>query len=200
VFLLLAAAVSVTPDAFPQTPSCEWVPVAPDVVRSPVQMDIHAGYLLFVFKSDGTVGYRLRGRFPFSAFMSFTIYHEHGLLHAALLDTNINPDADSINPFRQPEPVNAENRSFEVTVLPAGSAADSMSNPIFMPPLPRGTSEAMVVLVERVYLTEPQKAEPQEYARFGGVEPPTIEPFLVSRPWIPVACPPDDFSAIINQF
>jgi hypothetical protein len=37
-------------------------------------MDIHAAYRLFVFQSDGTIGYRIRGEYPYAAFMSFTIY------------------------------------------------------------------------------------------------------------------------------
>jgi hypothetical protein len=70
--------------------SCRWVEKAPDWVRSPIQMDIHAGYRIFAFYSDGTIGYRVRGEFPYAAFMSFTIY-DNAFLYAALTDyvTNV---------------------------------------------------------------------------------------------------------------
>lgn len=173
--------------------SCQWVEKAPDRVRSPIQMDIHAGYRIFVFQSDGTIGYRVRGEFPFAAFLSFTIY-DGVMLHAALLDYRIEPDPDSTNPFRPGALVNAPDRSFTVTVLPDGAVPDaSMPNPIFMPPAPRHSNVVTVVLVQRVYLPEPGQN------RFGG-DAPTIEPFEVSSPTTPAACPSGDFTAIIDQF
>lgn len=196
VVLLLGAAMFFASGAQAQTESCKWtLSVAPDTVRSPVQMDIHAAYRIFVFKSDGTVGYRVRGEYPFAAFLSFTTYNHGGVLHAARLDFKIDADADSSNPFLAGAFVNAKDRSYTVTVLPDGVAADSVPNPIFMAPLPHGVTEQNVVLVQRIYLPEPRVHD-----RFGGVEPPLIEPFLVNRPWIPAACPKEDFSAITDQF
>lgn len=173
--------------------SCQWVEKAPDWVRSPVQMDIHAGYRIFAFQSDGTIGYRVRGEFPYAAFMSFTIY-DHALLYAALTDYQIDADPGSINPFHPNELVNAPNRSYTVTVLPHGARPDSAANPIFMPPLPRGSNLPTLVLVQRIYLGEPQVKD-----RFGGVDAPTIEPFAV-RTLTPAGCPSGDFTAIIDQF
>src|SRR5512134_2772618 len=61
---------------------CDWTrEVAPDRVRSPVQMDVHAAYRIFALASDGTVGYRVRGEFPYAAFLSYTVY-DGTLLHA----------------------------------------------------------------------------------------------------------------------
>ena len=199
--LLLCSSVCLTQQAGTaakhQTNSCAWVDVVPDVVRTPIQMDVHAAYRLFVFKSDGTIGYRVRARYPFAAFLSFTTYMgSDGLLYQALLDYKINPDSDSVNPFREHEPVNTRNRSYSVTVLPESTSTDwSMPNPIYMPPRPRGSDLVTVVLVQRIYLPEPQVHD-----RFGGVESPTIEPFLVSTPWIPASCPNEDFSSITDQF
>ena len=173
--------------------SCGWHEKAPDWVRSPVQMDIHAGYRIFAFQSDGTVGYRVRGEFPHAAFMSFTLY-DGALLYAALTDYQMDADPGSINPFHPNERVNAPNRSYTVTVLPHGTRPDSMANPIFMPPLPRGSKLTTLVLVQRVYLGEPKVED-----RFGGVDAPTIEPFEV-RTSTPAACPSGDFSAIVDQF
>jgi hypothetical protein len=69
----LLAFVSTVPA---EADSCQWqLSVAPDVVRSPIQMDIHAAYRIFVFQSDGSVGYRLHGEFPFAAFLSLTTYN-----------------------------------------------------------------------------------------------------------------------------
>ncbi len=200
-FLLLCSSVCLTQQSGTSgkhpANSCRWFDVAPDVVRTPVQMDIHAAYRLFVFNSDGTIGYRVRARYPFAAFLSFTTYTgSDGRLYQALLDYKINPDSNSVNPFRELEFVNARNRSYSVTVLPEGTSTQiSMPNPIYMPPRPRGSDAAIVVLVQRIYLPEPQVQD-----RFGGVESPTIEPFLVSAPWIPASCPTEDFSAITDQF
>jgi len=151
--------------------SCRWVEKAPDWVRSPIQMDIHAGYRIFVFYSDGTIGYRVRGEFPYAAFMSFTIY-DNAYLYAALTDYEIEADPGSINPFHSNELVNAPNRAYTVTVLPHNARRDSMANPIFMPPLPKGSNPTPLVLAQRIYL-----GEPQDQDRFGGVDAPTIEPF-----------------------
>ncbi len=178
--------------------NCQWqLSVAPNVVRFPVQMDIHAAYRMFVFQSDGTVGYRLRGDFPFAAFMSFTTYNAaHPLLYAALLDYQMQPDPGSINPFTQGELVDAANRSYTATVLPDGTVPDaSMPNPIFFPPLPHGSDLMTAVLVERTYLAEPRVSD-----RFGGVAAPTIEAFEVSNPSVPAACPSRNFSAITRRF
>ncbi len=178
--------------------SCQWqAAVAPDVVRSPVQMDIHAAYRIFAFQSGGTLGYTLRGQFPYAAFLSFTVYNgADALLHSALLDYRIQPDDDSVNPFTEGELVNARNRSYTVTLLPDGAVANpSMPNPIFLPPPPRGSNVVTAVLVQRIYLAEPRVQD-----RFGGVEAPTIEPFELSDPSTPAACPSGDFSAITAQF
>lgn len=166
---------------------CEWTrEVAPDSVRSPVQMDIHAAYRIFGFKSDGTVGYRIRSDFPFAAFLSYTIY-DGTLLHAALIDHAIEPDAGSANPFRANEFIHASNRAYTITVLPEGAVPDkSMPNPIFMPSVRRPSKAATVTLAQRIYLPEPGQD------RGGGIVPPTIEPFLVSNPTMAAACPGDD--------
>ncbi len=197
LIFLFAAAFAVAPVARAQTTSCQWRPeLAPNAVRSPVQMDIHAAYRIFVFQSDGTVGYTLRGQFPFAAFLSFTVYSGGGLLHAALTDYQIEQDPGSINPFTEGQPVDAPNRSFTITVLPYGTIPDSsMLNPIFLPPPPHGSNTLMAVLVERIYLPEPRVND-----RFGGVAAPTIEPFEIDNPSIPAACPTGDFSAIAGQF
>lgn len=175
--------------------SCSWqAELAPDWVRSPVQMDIHAAYRLFVFQSDGTIGYRVRGEFPHAAFLSYTVY-DGPLAYAALLDHGIEPDAGSVNPFRPGEIVHADNRSYTVTVLPDGTdPLDSMANPIFMPPPSRHSNLVTVVLVQRIYLPEPG------VDRFGGFDAPVIEPFEVSNPATPAACPSGDLSDITSQF
>ena len=200
VIFLFAAALIVVPGAQAQT-LCKWqAEPHPDHVRSPVQMDIHAGYRIFAFHSDGTIGYRLSGEFPYAAFLSFTTYNgADGLLYNALLDYQIKPDPGSKNPFQAGELVNYPDRSYTVTVLPADTVPD-VANPIFMPPLPPGSNLMTVVLVQRIYLAEPGvKPPPGESPRFGGVEAPTIEPFEVSNPATPAGCPSGDFSAITSQ-
>lgn len=175
--------------------SCHWqAELAPDRVRSPVQMDIHAAYRIFAFQSDGTIGYRVRGEFPHAAFLSYTIYKD-ALVYTALLDYDIKPDQGSINPFVPGELVNAANRSYTVTVLPDGTVPDdSMANPIFMPPQSRRSKLVTVVLVQRIYLPEPGED------RYGGTGAPTIEPFEVSDPATPALCPTGDFSEVTGQF
>jgi hypothetical protein len=186
------------PDAqsSPGVESCPWTAeIARDWVRSPVQMDIHAGYRIFAFQSDGTIGYRIRGEFPFAAFMSFTIYHQF-LVYAALTEYQIHADPGSINPFYpEGELVHTPNRSYTISVLPDGAVPDtSLPNPIFMAPLPPGTNRMTVVLVQRIYLAEPKVKD-----RFGGVDAPTIEAFEVSTR-TPVACPSGNFTDITDQF
>jgi hypothetical protein len=175
--------------------SCLWqAELAPDQVRSPVQMDIHAAYRIFAFKSDGTIGYKVRGEFPYAAFLSYTIYKD-ALVYRALVDREINPDQGSINPFLPGELVHAANRSYTVTVLPDGTVPDaSMANPIFMPPPARHSVLVTVVLVQRIYLPEPGED------RYGGFDAPTIEAFEVSDPTTPADCPSGDFSDITSQF
>jgi hypothetical protein len=179
----------------PDPISCTWTAeLAPEVVRSPVQMDTHAAYRIFVFRSDGTVGYRLRSEFPYAAFLSFAVYQDT-LVYDARLDYNIEQDSGSINPFIPGELVNADNRSYTVTVLPEGTVPDSsMPNAIFMPRPADISSPVLVVLVQRIYLAEPKVKD-----RFGGVEAPTIEPFEVST-LAPASCPSGDYSAVVNQF
>jgi hypothetical protein len=194
----LVAALTIVATAPAGADSCPWrLSLAPNVVRFPVQMDTHAAYRIFVFQSDGTVGYWLRGEFPFAAFMSFTTYNAADpLLYAALLDYQIQPDPGSINPFTQGELVNDPNRSYTATLLPEGTVPDaSMPNPIFFPPPPHGSDLVTAVLVERIYLPEPQVND-----RFGGVPAPTIEAFEVNSPSTPAACSSGDFSAITSQF
>jgi hypothetical protein len=175
--------------------SCEWTrQLAPDRVRSPVQMDIHAAYRIFACKSDGSVGYRVRSEFPHAAFLSYTLYKD-ALVRAVLLDREIDPDPGFVNPFREGELVKAADRSYTVTVLPDGAVPDAtMANVIFMPPRARHAGLVTLVLVQRIYLPEPGED------RYGGVDEPTIEPFLVSDPTTPAACPGDDVTAIAGQF
>ena len=175
---------------------CEWTrEVAPDSVRSPVQMDIHAAYRMFAFKSDGSIGYRIRSKFPFAAFLSYTIY-DGTLVHSALLDREIDADPGSSNPFVQNALVHPLYRAYTITVLPAGAVTDaSTPNPIFMPSLRRPSNAATVLLAQRIYLPEPGED------RYGGIPTPTIEPFLVSDPTTAAACPEDDdFDDIADQF
>jgi hypothetical protein len=177
--------------------SCRWsFSTAPNLVRSPIQMDIHAAYRMFVFESDGSAGYRVRGQFPFAAFMSFGVYNgANGLLHAAKTDYEIKQDQDAVNPFTEDALVDAPNRSYTITVLPDGATPDdSMPNPIFLPPPPHGSNTVRAVLVHRIYLPEPGVDD-----RFGGVEEPVIEPFEVSSPETSAACPPYDAAATAPQ-
>lgn len=175
--------------------SCQWTrETAPERVRSPVQMDVHAAYRIFAFKSDGTVGYRVRTEFPYAAFLSYTIY-DKALVHAALIDHDIVPDAGSANPFVANALIHEADRRYTVTLLPEGAVAgESTPNPIFMPPLRRPSDVAIVVFVQRIYLPEPGRD------RYGDIVAPTIEPFLVSDPATPAACPGEEVGDIADDF
>jgi hypothetical protein len=112
-----------------------------------------------------------------------------------LLDHEIEPDPGSTNPFRAGAVVHAPDRSYTITVLPDGAVPDSsMPNPVYTPlPAHRGKL-ATVVLVQRIYLPEPGDD------RYGGIDPPTIEPFEMTDPATPAACPGDDASGIADDF
>jgi hypothetical protein len=171
--------------------NCDWRETAPNAVRSPIQMDTHAGYRTFVFKTDGSIGLRVHGEFPHAAFLSFTVY-DNGIVHSVLIDHQIEPDSGSVNPFRAGELVEDPNRSFTVTVLPAGADPGSTPNVLTMPPIPHGSTVNTVALEERIYLPEPDQK------RYGG-EAPTIEAFEVSDPTTPVACPLRDDSVNTDE-
>src|SRR5262249_28830508 len=147
---------------------CAWKPVlAPDHVRFPVQMDLHAAYAIYLFEEDGSVALKVSGRFPFAAFLSFTTSEAPaGLLTAALLDKDIAPDPGSETPFQSGNRVNAPARSYGIAVLPAGRAA--VPNSLAMPAIPPGKASVAVALVMRIYLPEPS------LDRLGGVPLPTI--------------------------
>jgi hypothetical protein len=166
--------------------TCDWRNTAPTFVRSPIQMDTHAGYRTFIFKTDGTIGLRVHGDFPHAAFVSFTVY-DNGIVHSVLTDRQIVPDQDSVNPFSPGELVQAPNRSFTITVLPDGKRLDSIPNVLTMPPIPNGSTVNTVAFEERIYLPEPGPD------RYGG-DAPTIEAFDINDPSTPVACPLRDDS------
>lgn len=184
--LLAVAALGCGSDDEGATTQCDWPALlAPNTVRSPVQMDTHAAYAMYPFAvpEDATV-LRIQGEFPFAAFLAFAIYDANtGFLFDAITDYQITPDPGSVNPFLDGSLVAAEKRSYTVYLRPNGSAP--LANSIEMPP----ASE--VTLVMRVYLPEPGRD------RFGGVEVPRITPVSANGLSAPTTCP--TVSTVIPQ-
>lgn len=191
--LISAQAGGLSAQAQAPPASCNWEKVLqPNEVRFPVQMDTHAAYALYAFKTDGSIALNIEGQFPYAAFLSFTTYDAKGLLFSALLDKNIAADAGSVNPFQPGQLVNAPNRSYRIQVVPSGQKAN-LPNAVYMPPIPSGSTDATMVLVLRVYLPEPDRD------RTGGVPLPVIKAVKASDLSTPVQCPtlagPTDFGS-----
>jgi hypothetical protein len=165
--------------------TCQWQTIMhPDWTRFPVNMDTHAAYAMFIYRNDGSVALKLEGSFPYSAFLSFTSYNVKGLLFDALLDKDITPAPNSVNPFQDTAVVNAANRSYQVFVLPNGQTAPANVNSLNMPPLSHNSrTPALAVLVMRIYLPEP------DHNRLGGVDPPVITAVSAGDLQTPVSCP-----------
>ncbi|MBD0369241.1 MAG: hypothetical protein ICV60_00190 [Pyrinomonadaceae bacterium] len=159
-------------------------------------MDTHAAYAIYAFKTDGTISLQVKGQFPYAAFLSYTVYDSHGLLFSARLDKDMAPDKGSINPFTPGALVNATNRSYTLVVAPFNQKPLN-PNTIYMPPLPPGATEESLVLVMRVYLTEPGKDKVKE--KPGGVPLPIITAMKGGINPTPTTCPsvagPKDFGS-----
>jgi hypothetical protein len=114
-------------------------------------------------KRSKPMAFRIAGQYPYARFSSFQTYsptHTVALLHADII-----PDEGSVNPTRIGADRYAENRSYTVWFVPAGSARAGKPNTIVMPADMSATNLILRIL-------RPDKDKPH-----GGVPLPTIEAF-----------------------
>jgi len=155
---------------------CNVLPLALPVVRSPIRFEMHAGYGVLFLHNTGDLALRVRGDFPHANYMSFASY-SGGSLKDAIIDSGIEPDAGSTNPFRVGSDVDARKRSYRLGIAPGGSAAASAE-----PTMLRLPAADVVTVIYRVYESD------RGYPRFGGALP-EIRAVSASNPDRNVACP-----------
>lgn len=95
---------------------------------------------------------RLRGRFPYARYMSFTVYDQATLdAHQSLPDKNIEPDPGNENPFRHGVNRKTERRNYTVQIVPPGTLPTPGENAL---ELPGGNLPRRVEIWYRVYFPD----------------------------------------------
>jgi hypothetical protein len=117
--------------------------------------DTHVAYYYSRFQLPAGATVTLHGQFPHSRFMSFTSYRtvggEPGIAGTAFSDSEINPDAGSINPFVAGESRKAKNRDFTLTVSGQTAPADPAPNTLYVGQEGHTEETQQVELIERLY-------------------------------------------------
>ncbi len=81
--------------------------------------DTNVGYGLFSVRGDNTTKFVVKGNFPKARFMSLQTYNTRPQSSVdSIIDTQIEPDAGSLNPFRPNVPLDTPNRSFTLELVP----------------------------------------------------------------------------------
>lgn len=118
-----------------------------------VDTDVVYYYTRFQLPAGATV--TLHGQFPHSRFFSLTSYvskgAESGLPATSLYDSQINPDAGSVNPYRAGEDRRAKHRSFTITVSGQTTPAEPAPNTLYVGQEGKTSETQQVELIERIY-------------------------------------------------
>ncbi len=97
----------------------------------------------------------LNGQFPHSRFFSLTTYvtngAESGLPSTSIYDSQINPDAGSVNPFRPGEARNAKKRSYTVTISGQPQPASPAPNTLYAGQEGKTGETQQVEMILRIY-------------------------------------------------
>src|SRR5271154_3524882 len=98
-----------------------------------VDTDVVYYYTRFQLPAGASI--TLHGQFPHSRFFSLTTYvskgAESGLPSTSIYDSQINPDAGSVNPYRPGEDRKAKHRSYTVTISGQPQPADPAPNTLY---------------------------------------------------------------------
>lgn len=162
--------------------------LTPEHTRSPVQIDLNAGYYQGTIANLPGYSYVVRGQFPNSILMTWVIYGENGQIYSAIHDRQVRPDPANVNPFVPGSRVLARNRRYTLFLHAAGTPVPKTippSNVMLLPPVPSSGSNRMYV-TDRSYWSQPG------VPRIGGPpsrQPPTILAVDARDPGKPVACP-----------
>ena len=145
-----------------------WVQASGDMRLTPAYPDTVARYDEFLYKQhtrDFDI-LKLTGEFPHARYFSFNIYDiSEGLSVVAMLDSDIEPDEGSVNPYRVGVDRDASNRSFTIWVVKEGIAAPAGSNNVIEIP----ANIENVCLMTRAYRAD------EGLDSYGGTTPPAIE-------------------------
>lgn len=166
-------------------------------VTVPYFPDVFSNYWATAFNlADAPgIGLRLHGDYAYARYMSFNIYDaEIGTPLAGILDRSIQPNCGSENPFDGGGEF-AEARSYVVHIVPEGTNAGDLANPVFYD----ADIENLAVLL-RTYVPEIDEQ--------AGVGLPLIEAFnpvtgdALPLPEVSTAALPDpaDFEDQLNAF
>jgi hypothetical protein len=146
----------------------------------PYGPDTYATYWFYAFvrKPGDAFGIRFSGQYAHARFTSFNVYDAVGDLinppggpRSSLLDTDIEPDPGSLNPFRLAVDRATPDRAYTLLVVPEGSPTGDAPNVITFP-----DSATLVSVYLRVYVPDPDLAG--RYRLQGGVPLPAIEAFV----------------------
>ncbi|MFN2142342.1 MAG: hypothetical protein ACK2U5_17785 [Candidatus Promineifilaceae bacterium] len=154
----------------------------PSVSRTPMQMDLNAGYYQGVMKNTGEVSFIVKGEFPHSILLSWVIYDANGQIYSAVNDQEMAPDPENVNPFLSGELLLATNRSYTAFFAPKGAAVPDgvpQSNMLTLPPAAES---------DRIYITMRSYWPQPGFPRDGGPAP-TIEAVSAANPTETAVCP-----------
>ena len=172
------------------TSSCaaDFVELVPDHTRSPVQIDLNAGYYQGRIANLAGYSYIVHGQFPDSILMSWTIYDQNGRIFSGIYDRQVRPDPNNVNPFEPGTRVRARNRNYTLFFHAANTPVPNgvpPSNVLELPSVPTSGSNRLYV-TERSYWSQPG------VPRIGGppsLQPPAIFAVSANAPTQRVACP-----------
>lgn len=154
----------------------------PSVSRTPMQMDLNAGYYQGVMKNTGDVSFMVRGEFPHSILLSWVIYDANGQIYSAVNDQEMTPDSEDVNPFLPGELILATNRSYTAFFAPEGSTVPDGIPPSNVLTLPPAAENDRIYITMRSYWPQPG------FPRDGGPAP-TIEAVSAANPAETAVCP-----------
>lgn len=168
--------------------AADFVELTPEHTRSPVQIDLNAGYYQGRLANLPGYSYVVHGEFPNSILMSWTIYDHDGHIYSGTFDQRVRPDPHNVNPFEPGARVRAGNRSYTLFFHAAHTpvlGGVPPSNVLELPPVPTSGSDRMYI-TERSYWSQPG------VPRIGGPpssQPPEIFAVRADNPAARVACP-----------
>jgi hypothetical protein len=118
-----------------------------------VDTDVVYYYTRFQLPVGATI--TLHGQYPHSRFFSLTTYvtkaAESGIPSTSIYDSQINPDAGSVNPFRPGEDRKAKNRSYTVTISGQTTPAEPAANTLYAGQEGKTGETQQVEMIMRIY-------------------------------------------------
>lgn len=129
--LLLGVVLTLAGSAVAQARDCFWSLPPKGDVNNGLSQDHNARYWLGEYALPAGASLRIEGRFPHGRFMSFTAYNERWATAGYLLDTQIEPDPGSVNPFLPGALRTAEERGYSVRLVPDVAPEDPEPNTLY---------------------------------------------------------------------